>query len=65
MRTEPIVVEISSGDSDFDWETSSGEYGTGSINLISPNEIELSMTTLESGGERMTPEFDSKVLERQ
>jgi hypothetical protein len=65
MRTEPIVVEISSGSSDFDWETSSGEYGTGSISLISPSEIELSMTTLESGGERMTPEFDSKVLERQ
>ena len=65
MRTEPITVEISSGSSDFDWETSSGEYGTGSISLISPSEIELSMTTLESGGERMTPEFDSKVLERQ
>ena len=65
MRTEPIVVEISSGSSDFDWETSSGEYGTGSISLISPSEVELSMMTLESGGERMTPEFDSKVLERQ
>ncbi len=65
MRSKPITVEISSGSSDFDWETSSGEYGTGSISLISPSEIELSMTTLESGGERMTPEFDSKVLERQ
>ena len=65
MRSKPITVEISSGSSDFDWKTSGGAYGTGSISLISPSEIELSMTTRDNGAERMSPEFDSKVLERQ